>query len=138
MTSNRVAVFRKEHFNAAHRLHNPSFTIEQNKTVFGLCNNENYHGHNYELIVKVTGEIDPNTGYVIDLKRLSDLIKEEVLNKFDHKNLNLDTAEFKQLIPTAENIAVVCYDLLRAKLETKLDLKIRLYETERNYVEYPS
>jgi 6-pyruvoyltetrahydropterin/6-carboxytetrahydropterin synthase len=119
-------------------LHNPSFTIEQNKQAFGLCNNENYHGHNYELIVQVTGEIDPNTGYVIDLKRLSDLIKEEVLNKFDHKNLNLDTTEFKQLIPTAENIAVVCYDLLRTKLETKLDLKIRLYETERNYVEYPS
>jgi len=138
MNNKKVAVFRKEHFNAAHRLHNPSFTIEQNKQAFGLCNNENYHGHNYELIVQVTGEIDPNTGYVIDLKRLSDLIKEEVLNKFDHKNLNLDTTEFKQLIPTAENIAVVCYDLLRAKLETKLDLKIRLYETERNYVEYPS
>ncbi len=138
MANKKVAVFRKEHFNAAHRLHNPSFTVEQNKAAFGLCNNENYHGHNYELIVKVIGEIDPNTGYVIDLKRLSDLIKEEVLNKFDHKNLNLDTSEFKQLIPTAENIAVVCYDLLRAKLETKLDLKIRLYETERNYVEYPS
>ncbi len=138
MSNNKVAVFRKEHFNAAHRLYNPSFSIEQNKAVFGLCNNENYHGHNYELIVKITGEIDPNTGYVIDLKQLSDLIKVEVLNKFDHKNLNLDTTEFKQLIPTAENIAVVCYDLLRAKLATKLDLKIRLYETERNYVEYPS
>ncbi len=138
MNNKKIAVFRKEHFNAAHRLNNPSFTIAQNKAMFGLCNNENYHGHNYELIVKVIGEIDPNTGYVIDLKKLSDLIKEEILNKFDHKNLNLDTIEFKQLIPTAENIAVVCYDLLRAKLETKLDLKIRLYETERNYVEYPS
>lgn len=138
MNNKKVAVFRKEHFNAAHRLHNPSFTIEQNKAMFGLCNNENYHGHNYVLIVKVIGEIDPNTGYVIDLKKLSDLIKVEVLDKFDHKNLNLDTIEFKQLIPTAENIAVVCYNLLRAKLATELDLKIRLYETERNYVEYPS
>ena len=134
----KVAVFRKEHFNAAHRLHNPAWSIEQNRQVFGLCNNENYHGHNYELIVKITGEINPETGYVIDLKILSDLIKAEVLDRFDHKNLNLDTVEFSQLNPTVENIAVVIYDLLSAKLDKALDLKIQLYETERNFVEYPA
>lgn len=138
MNNNRITVFRKEHFNAAHRLHNPAWSAEQNKAVFGLCNNENFHGHNYELIVMVSGEIDPETGYLIDLKLLSDLIKEEVLNRFDHKNLNLDTQEFKNLNPTAENIAVVIYQLLRAKLEEKYTLKIRLYETERNFVEYPT
>ncbi|MBH2005439.1 MAG: 6-carboxytetrahydropterin synthase [Sphingobacteriia bacterium] len=138
MNHKRVAVFRKEHFNAAHRLHNPAWTSERNKAVFGLCNNEHFHGHNYELTVQVTGEIDPETGYVIDLKILSDLVKEEVLDRFDHKNLNLDTVEFKQLNPTAENIAVVIYDLMRAKLDEHLDLKIRLHETERNFVEYPS
>lgn len=138
MNKNRITVFRKEHFNAAHRLHNPAWSAERNKAVFGLCNNENFHGHNYELIVMVSGEIDPETGYLIDLKLLSDLIKEEVLNRFDHKNLNLDTQEFKNLNPTAENIAVVIYQLLRAKLEEKYTLKIRLYETERNFVEYPT
>ena len=138
MNKNRITVFRKEHFNAAHRLHNPAWSAERNKAVFGLCNNENFHGPNYELIVQVSGEIDPETGYLIDLKLLSDLIKEEVLNRFDHKNLNLDTQEFKNLNPTAENIAVVIYQLLRAKLEEKYTLKIRLYETERNFVEYPT
>lgn len=138
MSSKRVSVFRKEHFNAAHRLHNAGWTAEQNKLVFGLCNNENYHGHNYELIVQVTGEINVETGYVIDMKLLSDLVKTEVLNRFDHKNLNLDTLEFKNINPTAENIAVVIHDLIRAKLDTPLDLKIRLYETERNFVEYPT
>ena len=138
MNNNRITVFRKEHFNAAHRLHNPAWSAERNKAVFGLCNNENFHGHNYELIVMVSGEIDPDTGYLIDLKLLSDLIKEEVLNRFDHKNLNLDTQEFKNLNPTAENIAVVIYQLLKAKLEEKYTLKIRLYETERNFVEYPT
>lgn len=138
MNNNRITVFRKEHFNAAHRLHNPAWSAERNKAVFGLCNNENFHGHNYELIVMVSGEIDPETGYLIDLKLLSDLIKEEVLNRFDHKNLNLDTQEFKNLNPTAENIAVVIYQLLKAKLEEKYTLKIRLYETERNFVEYPT
>ena len=133
----KVAVFRKEHFNAAHRLHNPSWTEEKNDKVFGLCNNPNYHGHNYELEVKIVGEIDPETGYVIDLKMLSDLIRAEILGRFDHKNLNLDTVEFANLNPTAENIAVVIYDLLRSKLDTKLDVQIRLYETERNFVEYP-
>lgn len=138
MNNNRITVFRKEHFNAAHRLHNPAWSADRNKAVFGLCNNENFHGHNYELIVQVSGEIDPETGYLIDLKLLSDIIKEEVLNRFDHKNLNLDTQEFKNLNPTAENIAVVIYQLLRAKLEEKYTLKIRLYETERNFVEYPT
>jgi 6-pyruvoyltetrahydropterin/6-carboxytetrahydropterin synthase len=134
----KVAVFRKEHFNAAHRLHNPLWTEEKNDAVFGLCNNPNYHGHNYDLIVKVTGEIDPETGYVIDLKVLSGIVKEEVMDRFDHKNLNLDTAEFASLNPTAENIAVVIHGLLRARLDKQLELSVRLYETERNFVEYPA
>lgn len=136
--SNKVAVYRKEHFNAAHRLHNPAWTEEKNNTVFGLCNNPNYHGHNYDLVVKLVGEPDAETGYVMDLKLLSDLVKEEILNRFDHKNLNLDTVEFVSLNPTAENIAVVIYNLLRPKLDAKLALSIRLYETERNFVEYPA
>ena len=134
---NKVAVFRKEHFNAAHRLHNPVWDDEKNKRVFGKCNNPNYHGHNYDLIVKVIGEPDPETGYVIDLKMLSDLIKENVLKKFDHKNLNLDTDEFKNLNPTAENIAKVIYIILREKINMQFYLQVRLYETERNFVEYP-
>ncbi len=137
-TSKRLSVYRKEHFNAAHRLHNPQWSDEKNMEVFGLCNNPNYHGHNYDLIVKVTGEVDEDTGYVIDLKVLKDLIKEEVLNRFDHKNLNLDTEEFKNLNPTAEHIAMVIWLLLRNRLNPNLDLKITLYETERNYVEYPA
>lgn len=134
----KVAVFRKEHFNAAHRLNNPKWSEEKNQKVFGKCNNPNFHGHNYELIVKVTGEVDPETGYVMDMKVLSDLIKERVLDRFDHKNLNLDTKEFTELNPTAENIAVVIFNLLREKIDPNKDLKIKLYETERNYVEYPT
>jgi len=134
----RVSVFRKEHFNAAHQLLNPEWTDETNRKVFGKCFNPNYHGHNYDLIVRVTGEIDPRTGYVMDMKVLSDLIKENVLERFDHKNLNLDTEEFRTLNPTAENIVVVIYDILRPLIDTKLDLKITLYETERNYVEFPA
>jgi 6-pyruvoyltetrahydropterin/6-carboxytetrahydropterin synthase len=133
----KVAVFRKEHFNAAHRLHNPEWGDEKNRTVFGKCNNPNYHGHNYDLIVKLIGEPDPETGYVIDLKMLSDIITENVLRKFDHKNLNLDTEEFKNLNPTAENIAKVIYTILREKINDQLYLQVRLYETERNFVEYP-
>ncbi len=133
----RLAVFRKARFNAAHRLFNPKWSFEKNQEVFGLCNNPNYHGHNYELIVKVTGDIDPETGYVIDLKILKDLIEEEVTQRFDHNNLNLDVPEFKELIPTVENIAVVIYGLLRKRLDKKYDLYVRLYETERNFVEYP-
>ena len=135
---NKVAVFRKEHFNAAHRLHNPALSDAENEMLFGKCNNINYHGHNYDLIVKVTGIPDPKTGYVMDMKLLSDLITTEVLDRFDHKNLNLDTLEFKTLNPTAENIVIVIYNLLREKINNELDLKIRLYETERNFVEYPS
>ncbi len=137
MSSKRVAVFRKEHFNAAHRLNNPTWSDEKNERVYGKCNNYNFHGHNYDLVVQVIGEIDPESGYVMDLKLLSDLIKEEILDKFDHKNLNLDTEEFKDINPSAENIAVVIYDKLRTKLPEHLDLRIRLYETERNFVEYP-
>lgn len=136
--SNRIAVFRKEHFNAAHRLNNPAWSDEKNISVFGKCNNPNFHGHNYDLIVKVVGEPDPQTGYLIDLKMLSDLVKENVLQKFDHKNLNLDTKEFKDLNPSAENIAIVIYNILREKIDKKFDLQIRLYETERNFVEYPA
>jgi 6-pyruvoyltetrahydropterin/6-carboxytetrahydropterin synthase len=132
----KVSVFRKEHFNAAHRLANPNWSPEKNEAVFGKCNNPNYHGHNYELIVKLKGEIDPDTGYVYDMKVLSDLIKLHVLNKFDHKNLNLDTDEFKDLNPSAENIAVVVWNILREKIDPKLELTIQLYETERNFVEY--
>lgn len=134
----RVSVFRKEHFNAAHRLHNPDWSEDKNKKVFGKCNNPNYHGHNYNLTVKVTGEVDPETGYVMDVKVLSDLIEEKILKRFDHKNLNLDTEEFSGLNPTAENIAVVIFNLLRPDIANDLDLKITLYETERNYVEYPT
>lgn len=134
----KVAVFRKEHFNAAHRLHNPNWSDEKNEQVFGKCNNKYYHGHNYELIVKVIGEPDPETGYVYDMKLLSDIIKENVADRFDHKNLNLDTEEFKDLNPSAENMAVVIYNILREKIEPRFDLQIRLYETERNYVEYPA
>ncbi len=136
--SNKVSVFRKEHFNAAHRLHNPLWDDARNELVFGKCNNPHYHGHNYELVVKLTGVPNADTGYVIDLKILSDLVKEKVLDKFDHKNLNLDCPEFANLNPTAENIAVVIYNLLRNSIEPGLDLKVRLYETERNFVEYPA
>jgi len=132
----KVAIYRKEHFNAAHRLFNPTWSDEKNEAIFGKCNNPNYHGHNYELIVQLKGEIDPDTGYVYDMKVLSDLIKEYVLIKFDHKNLNLDTVEFKNLNPSAENIAVVIWTILREKIERKYELIVRLYETERNYVEY--
>jgi 6-pyruvoyltetrahydropterin/6-carboxytetrahydropterin synthase len=136
--SKKVAVYRKEHFNAAHRLHNPTWEESKNAAVFGLCNNPNYHGHNYDLIVTVVGEPDPETGFVIDLKYLSDIINDYVLRRFDHKNLNLDTKEFENLNPTAENIAIVIYEILREKIDAKFDLQVRLYETERNFVEYPA
>ncbi len=132
----KVKVFRKEHFNAAHRLYNSNWDAEKNKTIFGKCNNPNYHGHNYDLTVEVEGEIDQETGYVIDIKILSDIVKEQVTDRFDHKNLNLDVPEFKDLNPTAENIAVVIWNLIREKLDSKFTLTIRLYETERNFVEY--
>ena len=134
----KVKVSRREHFNAAHRLFNPDWPDEKNALVFGKCNNPNYHGHNYEIVVSLTGEPDPETGYVYDLKVLSDLIREEVLRKFDHKNLNLDTEYFRNLNPTAENIAVVIWRILRQKIDPNIELKITLYETERNFVEYPA
>ena len=134
----KVSVFRKEHFCAAHRLNNPSWSEEKNYAVFGKCNNPNYHGHNYEIEVKVTGKPSADTGFVIDLKYLSDLINETVIEKLDHKNLNLDVPEFLDLNPTAENIAMVIYDILRSKINGKMDLQIRLYETPRNFVEYPA
>lgn len=135
---NKVAVYRKEHFNAAHRLHNAKLSDAENAMLFGKCNLPNYHGHNYELIVKLVGEIDPKTGYVFDMKVLSDIIKENIIERFDHKNLNLDVPEFKQLNPTAENIVKVIYTILRSKIDNQYDLKITLYETERNFVEFPA
>lgn len=133
----RTAVFRKANFNSAHRLHNPHFDDKTNQNVFGLCNNPNYHGHNYDLIVKLVGEVDEQTGYVFDLKLLNDIINQEIIERFDHRNLNLDTIEFKNLNPTAENIARIIYELLRVKIDLKYDLEITLYETPRNYVVYP-
>jgi 6-pyruvoyltetrahydropterin/6-carboxytetrahydropterin synthase len=132
----KVSVFRKAHFNAAHRLHQPTWSDEQNLSVFGLCNNPNFHGHNYEIELKVTGEIDPITGYVIDTKILKDVLKEEIENRFDHRNLNLDCPEFKDLNPTAENIVIVIYNLVKNRLPTHLEICVRLYETERNCVEF--
>jgi 6-pyruvoyltetrahydropterin/6-carboxytetrahydropterin synthase len=133
----KTAVIRRAHFNAAHRLFRKDWSDEKNKEVFGLCSNPNYHGHNYNLEVKVTGETDVQTGYVVDLKILKDLIESEVMEPFDHKNLNEDTEEFKTLNPTAENIARVIYDKIRSKLDSKFDLQIMLAETERNVVQYP-
>ncbi|MBO2011418.1 6-pyruvoyl trahydropterin synthase family protein [Hymenobacter negativus] len=132
----QVTVCRVEHFNAAHRLHNPAWDDAENQRVFGKCNNLNYHGHNYNLTVRLTGEIQPETGYVYDLKRLSDLIKREVLDRYDHRNLNLDTEDFQNLNPTAENIAVVIWRRLRPHLDAGLALSVTLYETDRNFVEY--
>jgi 6-pyruvoyltetrahydropterin/6-carboxytetrahydropterin synthase len=134
----KVAVSRKEHFNAAHRLHNPKWSDEMNQRVFGKCNNPNYHGHNYEIIVTLIGEPNPETGYVFDMKELSDIIRDHVTGKFDHKNLNLDTEYFKDLNPTAENIAIVIWRILRQQIDNKYELKVRLFETERNIVDYPA
>lgn len=132
----KVSVFRKAHFNAAHRLYQPTWSDEQNLSVFGLCNNPNFHGHNYEIELKVTGEVDPITGFVIDTKLLKDILKEEIENRFDHRNLNLDCPEFKDLNPTAENIVIVIYNLVKNRLPAHLEIGVRLYETERNYVEF--
>lgn len=131
----KVSVTRRAHFNAAHRLHNPAWTDEKNRAVFGLCNNPNFHGHNYELEVRVTGEIDPETGMVLDLAWLAQLIRNEVESRFDHKNLNLDTEEFRDLIPSSENICLVVWRILRAHLPERYELHVRLHETPRNSVE---
>ena len=135
---NKVSVYRREHFNAAHRLNNPKWDEAKNEKVFGKCNNPSYHGHNYEVEVKVTGMPAADTGFVVDLKSLSEIINENVLEKFDHKNLNLDVKEFADLNPTAENIVIVIYNILRGKINKDLDLQVRLYETPRNYAEYPA
>ena len=135
--NNKVSVYRKEHFNAAHRLTNPLWNDAKNDAVFGKCNNPHYHGHNYELVVKVTGVPDKETGFVMDMKVLSELVQEIIIERFDHKNLNEDSMDFKTLNPTAENIAIVIYNLLRPAIDMSLDLQVRLYETERNFVEYP-
>ena len=132
----RVTVSRKAHFNSAHRLYRKDWSFEKNDEIFGKCNNPNYHGHNYDLIVSVTGEIDPETGYVMDVKILKDRIKSEVEDAFDHKNLNVDVPDFKDLNPTAENIVVVIYDKLKSKLNADLDMEVTLYETPRNFVSY--
>ena len=131
-----MKVCRIAYFNAAHRLYNPEWDDATNNEVFGKCNNYNFHGHNYKLEVWIDGPIDPETGYVIDLKILKGIIKEEVIERFDHRNLNIDCPEFENLIPTAEHISMVCYNLLRAKLETKFDLSVKLWETENNIVVY--
>ncbi len=134
----RISVFRRAHFNAAHRLHNPQWDEARNQAVFGLCNSPHFHGHNYEIEVRVTGPVDPDTGMVVDMKWLKELIRNEVESRFDHKNLNLDTEEFRARIPTAENICYVIWHLLRPHIDSELELHVRLYETPRNYVEYPA
>ena len=132
----KVTISRKAHFNAAHRLYRKDWSMEKNDAIFGKCNNPNFHGHNYELIVGVTGDIDPETGFVMDVKILSNIIKEEIENHFDHKNLNLDVPEFENLNPTAENIAVVIWNKIRKKINQSFDLEVVLYETARNFVTY--
>ncbi len=131
-----ITVSRKAHFNAAHRLHNKNWSDEKNQKIFGKCNYQNYHGHNYELIVSVTGEINPETGYVIDMGELKKIIKNEVEERLDHKNLNLDVPHFSNTIPSAENICIYIYDILKDNLDSQFKLSVRLYETPRNFVEY--
>ncbi len=132
----KATVCRKTHFNAAHRLMNRAWDDKKNAEVFGVCSNPNYHGHNYDLIVKVTGDIDPQTGYVMDMKLLKDITDRYVIQKFDHKNLNLDCDEFSNLNPSAENIAMTIWNILRGKIDERYELRVVLYETERNFVEY--
>lgn len=135
--NNKVAVYRKENFNAAHRLYHPEWDADKNFAVFGKCSYPHFHGHNYDLIVKVVGEPDPVTGFVIDLKLLSDIIQQEIIERFDHRNLNEDCPEFKNINPTAENIAIIIYNLLRPRIDADKYIQVRLYETKRNFVEYP-
>ena len=138
LTNMRISVFRRAHFNAAHRLNVSEWSAEKNREVFGPCNNANYHGHNYELVVRVTGEVDPVTGYLIDLSYLKLLIKEKIEDKLDHKNLNLDVPEFRTMMPSAENICFLIWGILRKEIPERMQLGVRLYETPRNYVEYPA
>jgi 6-pyruvoyltetrahydropterin/6-carboxytetrahydropterin synthase len=132
----KVTVCREAHFNAAHRLCDPKWDDSVNQKIYGICSSPNFHGHNYNLIIKVKGEVDHDTGYVIDMKILKDMIEKNIIEKFDHKNLNLDVEEFKSLNPTAENIAVTIWNILRKKIEHRFDLEVVLYETERNFVVY--
>ncbi|MCL4119481.1 UNVERIFIED_CONTAM: hypothetical protein GTU68_067357 [Idotea baltica] len=134
----KISIFRKAHFNAAHRLFVPSWTDQKNDEVFGRCANPNFHGHNYDIDVKVTGHIDPETGILMNLKDLKKIIKEQVEDRFDHKNLNVDVVEFENIIPSAENVCVVIYNIMREHLDPKFDVQVRLYETPRNFVEYPA
>jgi len=138
LVGHKVAVYRKEHFNAAHRLFSPHLTDEENWQIYGKCSNPNYHGHNYELIVKVTGHVDKETGFVMDTKQLSDMMKRDVVDLFDHRNMNLDVPQMRDINPTAENMAITIYNILRPQIPSGLDLKVILYETERNFVEYPA
>ena len=131
-----ITVSRKAHFNAAHRLHNKNWSDEKNQKIFGKCNYQNYHGHNYELIVSVTGKVNPETGYVIDMGELKKIIKNEVEERLDHKNLNLDVPHFANTIPSAENICIYIYDILKDNIDSQFKLSVRLYETPRNFVEY--
>lgn len=132
----KVTVCRKSHFNAAHRLCNPQWDDARNEEIFGVCSSPNYHGHNYDLIVKVTGNVDPVTGIVMDIKELKEIIEEHIIKRYDHKNLNLDVDDFRKLNPTAENIAVSIWNILREVINENLDLQVILFETERNFVEY--
>ena len=133
-----VYLTRRERFNAAHRLFQPALSEDENKTLFGKCANANFHGHNYEVEVKVVGEVDPDTGFVINLFDLKAIIGREIEDRFDHKNLNLDCPEFKALLPSAENVCYVIWSILKSVLDAKYDITVRLYETPRNYVEYPA
>ena len=134
----RISVFRRAHFNAAHRLFNPAWPDDKNKQIFGPCSNPHYHGHNYELEVKLTGEVNPETGYLYDLGKLKEIIKEEVENRFDHKTLNLDCKEFQNINPNLEHISYIIYGVLRKRIESEIEIKVRLWETPRNYAEYPA
>ena len=133
----KISIYRTAHFNAAHRLHNPHWSDEKNKEIYGVCNNPHFHGHNYDLEVRLTGEVDPETGYLFDLGKLSELIKIHIEDKFDHRNINVEIEEFKDLIPSTEHICYVIYNILRSKIDSKFEVGVKLWETPRNYVEYP-
>ncbi|MBN1144991.1 MAG: 6-carboxytetrahydropterin synthase [Bacteroidales bacterium] len=132
----KVTVCRKSHFNAAHRIYNPKWDDQRNEEVFGLCSLPNYHGHNYDLIVKLTGEVNPETGYVFDMKKLKEIVDEHIVNRYDHKNLNLDVPDFRLVIPSAENIAIAIWNILREQISREFTIRVVLFETERNFVEY--
>lgn len=132
----KVTVCREAHFNAAHRIFNPQWDDRKNEAVFGLCSLPNYHGHNYDLVVKLTGEVDPETGYVFDMKKLKEIIDEHVVSRYDHKNLNIDVPDFKDAIPSAENIAIAIWNILRAQINSSFAISVVLYETPRNFVEF--